>query len=84
MKLKQLSIIFILNHINNLIDPAKIYMTLLATINIQSNYFNFQVHLLDFCLLHYLLSSDSKAMTLLVVSSLLTSLSKTFTKKKLN
>ena len=30
MKLKQLPVIFILNHIKNFIDPAKIYMTLLV------------------------------------------------------
>ena len=43
-KLQHLSVIVILNHINNLID-----------------------HAIDFCLLHYLLSSDSTAMTLHIV-----------------
>ena len=38
--LKQFSVIFILiNDINNLIDHAKIYMTLLVSKNIQNNYF---------------------------------------------
>ena len=40
-KLQQLSVIVILNHINNLIDHAKIYMNLLAPKNIQSNYFKY-------------------------------------------
>ena len=57
-------LIFIKNHIENPIDHAKIYMTLLIYKNIQSNYLSYQLHLLDFCLLRYLLSSDSKAMTL--------------------
>ena len=39
------------------------------------------LHLLDFCLLHYLLSSDSKAMA--KVSKLHTSFFKTFYKKEL-
>ena len=39
-------------------------MTLLVPKNIQSNYFNYYVQLPDFCLLHYFLSSDSKADTL--------------------
>ena len=30
----------------------------------QRNDFNYSLHLLDSCLLHYLLSSDSKAITL--------------------
>ena len=41
IKLKQLSVVFILNHINNLIDPAKIYLTLIVPKNIQSSYFNY-------------------------------------------
>ena len=32
IKLKQLSVVFILNYINNFIDPTKIYMTLLVPI----------------------------------------------------
>ena len=40
-KFKQLSVIFILNHFNNLIDLAKIYMTLLVPKNIQGNYFSY-------------------------------------------
>ena len=40
--------------------------------NISSNYLIYLVHFLDFCLLHYLMSSDSKAMTLLIEPSLLT------------
>ena len=42
IKLKQLSVIFILNHINNLIDHAKIHMALLVSKNISlpnSGYF---------------------------------------------
>ena len=39
-KLKQLLVIFFLNHIKNLTDLAKIYMTLLIPKKIQSNYFN--------------------------------------------
>ena len=66
------------------IDHPKIYMTLLVPKSIQSSYFNYSVHLIDFFLLHYLLSSNSKAMTFLIVPSLLTLLSKTFNKKKLN
>ena len=50
-------------------------MTLLVPKNIEINYFFF---------LHYLLLSDSKAVTVLKVSSLLTSGFKTFNKKKLN
>ena len=53
IKLKQLSTIFILNHINNLSGPAKIYMTLLGPKIFQSSYFNYQIHFLDFCLLNY-------------------------------
>ena len=34
--------------------------------------------MLDFCLLHYLLPSDSRTMTLLILSSLLTELFRTF------
>ena len=40
-KFKQLSVIFILNHVNNLIDLAKIYMTLLVPKNIHGNYFSY-------------------------------------------
>ena len=38
IKLKQLSVIFILNYINNFIDPTKTYMTLLVPKIFQSNY----------------------------------------------
>ena len=41
MKLKQLSVIFILDQINNLIDHAKRYMTLIVPKNIQSNKLNY-------------------------------------------
>ena len=41
------------------------------------------LHLLDFCLLHYLLSSDSKAMALYKVSKLHISFFKAFYKKEL-
>ena len=37
------------------------YMTLLVLKNIQNNYFIYQIHLLDFCLLHYLFSFDNKS-----------------------
>ena len=41
-KLKQLPVIFILNHINSfLIDHVKIYKTLLVPKSIQSNYFDY-------------------------------------------
>ena len=60
IKLKQSSAIFTLNSINNLIDYAKIYMTLLFPKIFQNNCFNYELHLLDFDLLHYLLSFDSK------------------------
>ena len=33
----------------------------------ERNYCNYQLHMLDFCLLHYLLSSDSEAVTLISV-----------------
>ena len=44
---KQLSVIFILNPINNLTDQTKICMTLIVPKNIQRNYFMHYVHLLD-------------------------------------
>ena len=70
VKLKQLSVIFILK-------TRQIFYQILARKLI--------LVLLDFCSrLHYLLSSDSKAMTLLIVSLRLISLFKTFNKKKLN
>ena len=53
VKLKQSSVIFILNHINYFIDPTKIYMTFLIPKIFRSNYSRYKVHLLDFCLLHY-------------------------------
>ena len=56
-------------------------MTLQVLKYIQNNYFNYQVRLLDFCLLQYLSSCDSKTMTLFIVPSLLISLFKTFTKR---
>ena len=58
-------------------------MHLLVPKNIQTIYFSYEVHLLDYCLPQYLLSSDSKAMELDIVSSLLRSF-KTFNKKKQN
>ena len=60
IELKKSSAIFTLNSINNLIDYAKIYMTLLFPKIFQNNCFNYELHLLDFGLLHYLLSFDSK------------------------
>ena len=51
IKLKQLSVIYI-------------YMHLLVPKNIQTIYFSYEVHLLDYRLPQYLLSSDSKAMEL--------------------
>ena len=62
IKLKQLLLIFIWNHINNSLIMQKL-------------------HVLDFCLPHYLSSSDSEAMTLHKVSSLRTSFFKTLNKK---
>ena len=60
-------------------------MTLLAPRNMQSSYFSYQVQLLDLCLLHYIhMLNNDKAMTLLIVSSLLTLLFKNLNKKKLN
>ena len=53
IKLKQLSVIYIY-----------IYMHLLVPKNIQTIYFSYEVHLLDYRLPQYLLSSDSKAMEL--------------------
>ena len=44
----------------NHIKCNKLYMTLLVHKHIQEKSFQL-LHLLDFCLLHYLLSSDSKA-----------------------
>ena len=38
IKLKQLSVIFILNHINYFIDPTKIYMTFPIPKIFRSNY----------------------------------------------
>ena len=46
------------------------------------NYFKYLLHMLDFCLLHYFLSSDVEAMTdTLKVSSFHTLFYKTFNKK---
>ena len=60
-------------------------MTLLVPRNMQSSYFSYQVQLLDLCLLHYMhMLNNDKAMTLLIVSSLLTLLFKNLNKKKLN
>ena len=39
--IKQLLVIFILNHINSFIDPTKIYMTLLVPKIFQSNHFRY-------------------------------------------
>ena len=41
IKLKQLSVIFILNNIKIFIGPAKIFMTLLVPKMFESNYFNY-------------------------------------------
>ena len=41
IKLKQFLVTFILSHINNFTDPAKIYMTLLVPKIFQSNYLNY-------------------------------------------
>ena len=41
IKLNPLSVIFILNHINVFIDPAKIYKTLLVPEIFQSNLFSY-------------------------------------------
>ena len=59
-------------------------MTLLVPKNIQNNYLSYEVHLLNFCLLHYLLSSDSNAMMLHIVLSLFRSLFEILIKEKLN
>ena len=54
INLKQLSLIFIMGNIDNFNWSCKnINITLLVLKNIQDNYFSYQVHLLDFCLLHY-------------------------------
>ena len=42
IKLKQFSVIFVLNHINNLTDHAKICVTLLIPKNIHNSYFNYE------------------------------------------
>ena len=65
----------------NHIDCKDLSVTLLVHKNISRNHFIYQLHLLDFCLQHYLLSSDSK--TLAKVSKLHTSVLKTFYKKEL-
>ena len=60
-----MSVTFILNHINKSSDHAKIYivhMTLLVYKRLEE--WSQFLHLLDSCLLHYVLSSDSKAITL--------------------
>ena len=57
-------------------------MTLLVHRNLEE-LFQLLVTHARFCLLYYILSSDSKAMRL-IASSLLKSLFKTFNKKKLN
>ena len=74
IKLTQLSVILILNHINNFIDPTKIFMTLLKSKIFQSNYSRYCVRLLDFCLLQYFtaICHMSNVMILFVVSSFLT------------
>ena len=41
INLKQLSVIFILNHNYNFIDPAEIYVTLLVPKMFQNIYFNY-------------------------------------------
>ena len=41
IKLKQLSVIFILNRISNFIDPAKIYITVLIPKIFQSRYYRY-------------------------------------------
>ena len=77
IKLKQFLVTFIVNHINNFIDHAKIYMTLLVLKNLLeqlsqllSTLIRFQFTAL-FC--SYLIAN---AVILLTVSSLLTSLLK--------
>ena len=46
----------------NHIECNNVYMTLLVHKKAYRDHFSYYLHLLDFCLLHYLLSSDSKAM----------------------
>ena len=59
----------------NHIECNNVYMTLLVHKKTYRDHFSYYLHLLDFCLLHYLLSSDSKAMA--KVSKLHTSFFKT-------
>ena len=56
----------------------KLYMTLLVH---KQELFQLLITYLDFCLLHYLLSSDSETVTFHKVSSLDISFFKTFFKK---
>ena len=83
MKLKQLPVIFILNHIKNFIDPAKIYMTLLVPKIFQSNYFSLSTLARILFTALFCCHLIAKAMILLIVSSLLASLSEIFNQKKL-
>ena len=52
------------NKIKTVVSYIYIYMHLLVPKNIQTIYFSYEVHLLDYRLPQYLLSSDSKAMEL--------------------
>ena len=85
IKLKQLSVIFFLNHISKSLIMQKVFMTLLVYNHLEELFqLLIPVHVLDFCFLHYFLSFDSKAMTVHKVSSLHISFLKTFNKRRLN